>query len=241
MKQLIVGNWKMNLNRGDIKELVKAIVLHENADVVVCPAFPYLDYAKHRIGTEEIKIGAQDCHEEASGAFTGDVSAQMLVDVGCSYVIVGHSERRQQHQESNYQVLQKAQAALAHSLVPIICIGESDEDNRAGKTEEVLAQQIADSIPRGSFELVVAYEPIWAIGTGRTPTTQDIKRVHKFIRAELAKKSPLSKSIPILYGGSVNDKNAASILSLENVNGVLVGGASLKAESFNQIIQAAVS
>lgn len=241
MKQLIVGNWKMNLVSQQVIDLIEHIQPSDKAEIVVCPAFPYLSLARHVLTGSPILLGAQDCHPKEQGAYTGNVSAAMLKDMGCSYAIIGHSECRQYHQETNRLVQEKAQAALSLDLKPIICIGETDEENQNGRTEQVLTKQIQDSIPDNQTgdELVIAYEPVWAIGTGRTPTYEEIEKVHAFIRAELRKRVKDPSGVQILYGGSVKGDNADKILHCPDVNGVLVGGASLKAEEFNRIIQGA--
>lgn len=243
MKQLIAGNWKMNLNTEQSVRLIRELkVPDHSADVVVCPSFPYLASVKHLLIGSQIKLGAQDCHSETSGAYTGDVSAVMLKDIGCDYVIIGHSERRHGHDESNAIVCCKTAAAIGQGLKVILCIGETDEQNKAGITNEILSSQLVESIPQGatSQNIIIAYEPVWAIGTGRTASNEEIIKTHAFIRQELATICIHSEQMPILYGGSVNAKNAQEILSLPEVNGVLVGGASLKADDFNQIISAAL-
>lgn len=241
MKQLIAGNWKMNLNTQQVVSLIQGLkASDQSADVVACPPSPYLSIAKHLFVGSHIHLGGQDCHTELSGAFTGDVSAAMLKDLGCSYVIIGHSERRHGHNETDTVVHQKATAAIGQGLKVILCIGETDDQNKAGKTNEVLASQLLESIPQGVTHnnLVIAYEPVWAIGTGRTASNDEIVQTHAYIREKLKAICEHSEQIRILYGGSVNAKNAQEILALPNVNGVLVGGASLKADDFNQIISA---
>jgi triosephosphate isomerase len=186
------------------------------------------------LGQSPIAVGGQDCHANVSGAHTGDISAEMLKDAGASYTIVGHSERRADHSEADAAVRAKAQAALRAGLCAIICIGETEAQYRAGETLGVLETQLAGSVPQrpGAAEVVVAYEPIWAIGTGLTPSLDEIARVHAHIRGILGAASAEGGVIRILYGGSVNPANAAAILSLEEVNGALVGGASLNADNF---------
>ncbi len=240
MKQLIAGNWKMNLNAAQTVDLIEHLKAEDAADVVICPPFPYLSLARHLLVGSPIQLGAQDCQAAASGAYTGDVSAAMLVDMGCTYVILGHSERRQGHKETSELVLAKAVAAVGQGLNVIICIGETDEENKAGATEKVLLGQLKESIPQGlsARNLVIAYEPVWAIGTGRTASNEEIVAAHAFIRAQLKGLCEDPEHVKILYGGSVNAKNAAEILGLANMGGVLVGGASLKADDFNTIIRA---
>lgn len=240
MKQLIAGNWKMNLTAAKAVDLVEHLVVKGPApDVVVCPPFPYLSLIKNILVNSPIALGAQDCSGHLSGAFTGDVSVSMLQDVGCTYVIVGHSERRQGQGETSQVVHLKARSVAAQGLCAIICVGETDQENQAGLTEGVLKAQLQESIPSdlNHQNLVVAYEPVWAIGTGRVASGDEIVAAHRFIRGQLQTLGFDADKIRILYGGSVNGKNAADILALENVNGVLVGGASLKADEFNQIIR----
>jgi triosephosphate isomerase len=183
-------------------------------------------------------LGGQDCHTEQSGAHTGNISADMLQDMGCEYVIVGHSERRSYQNESSNLISQKAAAAHDAGLISIICIGETEEENEAGKTLEVLKKQISESIPESATpeNTIIAYEPVWAIGTGKTPTIDDIASTHEAIRKYIQIKIGNSDSVLILYGGSVNPSNARDILKLEDVDGALVGGASLKIEQFTSII-----
>jgi triosephosphate isomerase (TIM) len=240
MKQLIAGNWKMNLTTTAVVEMIDHLQVNESSpEVIVCPPFPYLSLSKHVLSTKPIQLGAQDCHQAQSGAFTGDVSASMLADVGCTYVVLGHSERRQGHGESSDLIHAKAKAAISQGLKVIICIGETDGENQSGLTQEVLRTQLKDSLPEGltSENLVVAYEPVWAIGTGRTASSDEIIGAHAFIRQQLQAVCSDADNVRILYGGSVNAKNAAEILALPNVNGVLVGGASLKPDDFNEIIR----
>jgi triosephosphate isomerase len=209
--------------------------LHRLCDLVICPPATLVHLAARAALGTGIGIGAQDCHIEASGAFTGEISAEMLADCGASFVIVGHSERRSYFAETDGDVKSKAQAALRAGLTPIICIGETNSDRGAGRTLAVLKRQLSGSVPRqndvAGSALIIAYEPVWAIGTGLTPTLDDIAEVHSFIRGEL---DPIlgpegAARTLILYGGSVKPGNARDILAVENVGGALVGGASLKA------------
>lgn len=235
--KLIVGNWKMNGLRADSKERVeklKAAEASDAYDLVLCPpATLVAQVAGFTVGTA-IAVGGQDCHAEASGAFTGNISAPMLKDIGCSYVIVGHSERRQLHGETDDTVLAKAKAAHAAGLTAIICIGETDEERTAGQANSVVRSQLAASVPQGATaeNTVIAYEPVWAIGTGKVASVDDIKAMHAVIREEAKFKAR------ILYGGSVKGANAKEILHIPNVDGVLVGGASLKADEFLAIASA---
>jgi len=234
MRQLIAGNWKMNglgASLGEIEVLDKALGAPE-CDVLICPPATLVARAA-ALGTR-IAIGGQDCHAEISGAFTGDVSAEMLRDAGAVAVIVGHSERRQYHGETDAMVAAKAKAAWRAGLIAIICIGESEAERDAGRANQVCSGQIAGSMPDGATpaNTAIAYEPIWAIGTGKTPTTPQIAQMHAHIRGQLP--APLR----ILYGGSVKPSNAQEILALADVGGALVGGASLKASDFLTIVRA---
>ena len=244
MRQLIAGNWKMNGTSASLGELesVCAIVSAEppSCDVLICPPATLIAQAaaktKGRIG-----IGGQDCHAEACGAFTGDVSAEMIKDAGGSHVIVGHSERRHYHGETDAMVGAKAKAAWRAGLVAIVCIGETEKQRLDGHALHTCGRQIKESVPEGATaaNTVVAYEPVWAIGTGRTPTSAEIVEVHNHIRACLIKRFGADgERIGILYGGSMKPANAAEILALENVGGGLIGGASLKAADFSAIFKA---
>lgn len=237
MKKLIVGNWKMNTTRTEAVQLVTALrdQLIKGADafdMAVCPPFVWLGEVAQICTGSALKAGAQDCGMADKGAFTGDVSATMVKEVGASYVIVGHSERRAQHNETNAIVKAKAEAAIKNGLIPIICVGETESERQQGAHESVVGQQLAESLP-GSGAYVVAYEPVWAIGTGKTPTIQDIKSMHSFIRQQL---DPTEK-VAILYGGSVKPDNAAAFIAIDHVGGFLIGGASLKADEFWAIAQ----
>jgi triosephosphate isomerase len=240
-RKLIAGNWKMNGLQVSGRVLIEGLLAKsaENpglkCDLLVCPPTTLLGSSADRLAGKAVALGAQDCHWEKSGAHTGDISAEMLKDIGCSYVIVGHSERRADHGESNAQVKVKAAAAQGAGLVPIVCVGETLEERDAGKALAVIEQQVRQSVPDG-LPFVLAYEPVWAIGTGRTPTLADIGEVHALIRNLLKEVIGAgADEIRILYGGSVKPANAAEILAVANVDGALVGGASLKAEDFWQI------
>ena len=240
-RKLAAGNWKMNGSSAALAEL-SALTAPADCTVVICPPAPLLFRAAEIGAANSLHIGAQDCHHENSGAFTGDVSATMIADAGASYVIVGHSERREASNERNRDVRAKAKAAWAAGLTAILCIGESLEDREADNTLDIIAGQLSGSVSNGvtADNLVVAYEPIWAIGTGKVPTLDQIKEVHDFIRAELTERfgATIANDISLLYGGSVKPGNAAEIFQAENVDGALVGGASLKADDFNPIIAA---
>jgi len=240
---LIAGNWKMNGGLADATALAKAVAALPAgpADVLVCPPFPFLAAVGQAIAGSRLALGAQDCHAAPSGAHTGDVSAEMLRDVGCRYVIVGHSERRTNHAETDAAVKAKAAAALRVGLVAIVCVGETLAERDAGRAEAVVAAQLAGSLPAGasSANLVIAYEPVWAIGTGRTPTAAQVADIHAAIRGDLVRRFADGAAMRVLYGGSVNAANAAELLAVANVDGALVGGASLKADAFAAIAAAA--
>ena len=238
IRPLVAGNWKMNGAKASLEEL-KAIAQAAadgaagRAQLAICPPATLVAAAATVAGA--VSVGGQDCHANASGAHTGDVSAEMLKDAGASMVIVGHSERRADHGETDALVCAKAAAALRAGLAAIVCVGESRAEREAGKTLDVVGAQLAGSIPRDSTaaQLVVAYEPVWAIGTGLTPTPADVAEVHAFIRRQLEGQLPgEGGTVRILYGGSVKPSNAAELMAVPHVNGALVGGASLKAVDF---------
>jgi triosephosphate isomerase len=238
MQKLIVGNWKMNGTQGGAETLAKAIAAGAGqaaGQIVCCPPFPLLALVAESLKGSSVKLGAQDCHEQPKGAFTGDVSAELLVEFGVSYVIVGHSERRAQHGETSALVARKAAAALRAGLIPIICVGETPEIREAGHAEDHVAAELAQSLPEiaPGQAIVIAYEPIWAIGTGKTCGGAEITAMHARLRQTLAQRG--LETMPILYGGSVKADNAREILVLPNVDGALVGGASLEAEGFLKI------
>jgi len=245
VRRLIAGNWKMNLLRADAAALAKGVAEALGggrglaADVAVCPPFTALSAVAEALAGSAIALGAQDCHEKPSGAFTGAVSAQMLKDLGCRYVIVGHSERRHGLGETDALVNGKVAAAWAAGLVPILCLGETAAERDAGKTLDIVRRQLAGSLPKGGAPVVIAYEPVWAIGTGRVPTEADIAAVHEALRAELVKARPDGGAIAILYGGSAKPDNAKALLGVEEVGGLLVGGASLDAKGFAAMARAA--
>jgi triosephosphate isomerase len=246
MRMLFAGNWKMNGVNGSLAEVraLKRALADEPArgDVIVCPPFTLVAGAAKAVEGSPIGVGGQDCHASASGAFTGDVSAEMLRDAGATAVIVGHSERRQYHGETNATVAAKVSAAHRAGLTAILCIGESDTEREAGHAVPTVMAQLEASMPAdvGASDVAVAYEPVWAIGTGKTPKAADIQEMHDAIRALLKKRfGAVASATRILYGGSVKPENARDILSVANVNGALVGGASLKAADFLAIIRAA--
>jgi triosephosphate isomerase len=243
---LIAGNWKMNGVRASLAEVEKLAGLLASSQprcvVALCPPATLIA-AMNRIGAPGgIVIGAQDCHPAASGAHTGDLSAPMLADAGALMVIVGHSERRTDHGETDDLVRAKAVAALSAGLTPIICVGETRAERESGEADAVVSRQLAASVPDQATEaeIVVAYEPVWAIGTGLTPTSADIAEMHKSLRDQLVERfGAKGATIPLLYGGSLKPANAREILAIEDVNGGLVGGASLLADDFFAIISAA--
>jgi len=241
--KLVAANWKMNLLIDEGRELISKLKKIESEQVVICPTFTSLYPLSEIAKTSNIKLGAQNCNDNKSGAFTGEINAEMIKDCGCEYVIVGHSERRQQHNESNELINSKAISAHNNNLKTIICIGESEEIYNAGKTKITLEEQLKNSIPENSNSenTIIAYEPIWAIGTGKVPTLEEIEDIHNFIMDYICSNfSNIDNSLKILYGGSVKKDNAKDIMAIKNVGGVLVGGASLDADSFNVIIESSI-
>ncbi len=248
-RPLIAGNWKMNGSQAMTRALIAdiAAALDENgsdADVVVMPPFPYLLAAREAIGDSTIRLGAQDLSAEAPGAHTGDVAAAMLVDCGATMVLVGHSERREDHSETDEDVAVRFKAAVEAGLVPVLCVGETLAQRDAGEAEAVIGAQV-DAVVRhagiAAFEqAVIAYEPVWAIGTGRTATPDQAQEIHAFIRARLANDdATIAGRIRIVYGGSMKPGNAPELLACEDIDGGLIGGASLDAASFTGIVGAA--
>ena len=242
---LVAGNWKMNGLAAALEEARKTAAgagsgQKPRCEVMICPPATLLALMRADLAAGPVLLGGQDCHPEASGAHTGDISAEMLKDAGATAVIVGHSERRADHGESSARVQAKAMAAHRAGLTAIVCVGETEAERDAGKAMEVVGAQLAGSLPDGAAanNLVVAYEPVWAIGTGRTPVAGDVAEVHGFIRAQLERRFRDGAQMRILYGGSVKPGNAAELMGVANVNGALVGGASLKAEDFLGIIAA---
>ncbi len=249
MKPLIAGNWKMNGfldSRKEISQLVDNLsdATMPKCEVVLCLPFTLLFPSIKLLLDSPVQMGAQDCHWAEEGAHTGDISAPMLKETGCTYVIVGHSERRSghgEHGERSQQIAEKAKAVLAQGMSPIICVGESLDEREAGKARAHVLDQVKKSLPRifDPEKISIAYEPIWAIGTGKTATSKDIEEMHGWIREALvARIGSGGSKVRILYGGSVNGNNAEEILDTKNVNGVLVGGASLKAKDFFPIVMA---
>ena len=247
-RTIVAGNWKMNGTIPETRELLSALLngpsRSERAEVVVCPPYPSLYVADEMLAGSHIRLGAQDMSAHEKVAYTGEVSAAMLLTVGVSWVILGHSERRQYHAETDQLVNAKARLAFSSGLTPILCIGETLEQREAGQTEQVVGTQIdgvtAGFSPEDLSRCVIAYEPVWAIGTGRTATPETAQEVHAFIRDRLkAIDAAVAKEVPILYGGSVKPGNARDLMAQPDINGVLVGGASLVADDFMAIIQAA--
>jgi triosephosphate isomerase len=245
---IIAGNWKLFGTIPETEQLVKGLLAgnskSERAEVLVCPPYTSLAAASSLLQGSHIAVGGQDMSEHEGGAYTGEISAQMLLTVGATFVILGHSERRQYHAETDQMVNTKAVRALASGLTPIICVGETLEERESGRTEAVVGGQIAGTLKGLSADdlkkTVIAYEPVWAIGTGKTATPEMAEAVHRFIRDRLnAIDKEAAEALPILYGGSVKPNNAAGLLSQPNIDGALVGGASLKADDFIAIINAA--
>ncbi len=244
-KKLIAGNWKMNGSLASNQALLKGILsgLKDPAcDIAVCVPAPYFAQCQALLATSPVELGAQDVSQYETGAYTGEVSVAMLKDFGVRYAIVGHSERRQYHGETDASVAAKAQRALANGVTPIVCVGETLAEREAGKTEEVVKRQLAAVIHLNGHcisEIVVAYEPVWAIGTGKTATPEQAQAVHAVLRAQLKAATPQAERITILYGGSMNAANAEQLLAQPDIDGGLIGGASLKAPDFLTIIAAA--
>jgi triosephosphate isomerase len=243
-KKLIVGNWKMHGSHKANAELLQGLLDAGpiSADVAVCVPFPFLSEAAVTLAASPIRWGAQDCSAHEQGAYTGEVSAAMLHEFGCRYVIVGHSERRQYHAESDQLVADKAKAALARGVTPIVCVGETLLQREAGETDEVVKRQLSaviHTLAHCAGEMVVAYEPVWAIGTGRTATPEQAQAVHALLRAQLRAATAHAERVKILYGGSVKPDNAGSLFAQDHIDGALVGGASLKAADFVAICRAA--
>lgn len=247
---MVAGNWKMNGSRAFARELVQGVAdgaaeLAGRVSVVVCPPFPYLDQVLSLLdGQSVVSLGAQNLDYHDAGAYTGEVAGPMIRDIGCSYVIVGHSERRAYYGESDEIVARKVGAALEAGLTPIVCVGETLEQREAGHTQDVIATQIDAVVGALGIEafdrLVIAYEPVWAIGTGKTATSEQAQEVHAFIRERLsALDSGVAAGVRILYGGSVKPDNAAELFANADIDGGLIGGASLKAEDFLAICNAA--
>jgi triosephosphate isomerase len=246
MKKLIVGNWKMNgglaSNEALLSALIEGASALQDAELAVCVPAPYLAQVQTRLQGSVMAWGSQDVSAHEQGAYTGEVSAHMLKDFACRYAIVGHSERRQYHGETDEVVASKAQRALAAGITPIVCVGETLAEREAGQTESVVKRQLAaviHAVGHCTSELVVAYEPVWAIGTGLTATPEQAQQVHAVLRAQLMAASQKAHRVHILYGGSMNAANAASLLAQADIDGGLIGGASLKPADFLSIAQSA--
>jgi len=247
MKPLIAGNWKMNGSLAANEALVKALLdglggQTAAADMALCVPAPYLAQLQSLLSGSALAWGAQDLSSHEQGAYTGEVSASMLKDFACRYAIVGHSERRQYHGETDMLVGDKAKVALAHGITPIVCVGETLAEREAGQTEAVVKRQLAaviHAVAHCTSEIVVAYEPVWAIGTGKTASPEQAQQVHAVLRAQLAAATQHPERVHILYGGSMNAANAASLLAQPDIDGGLIGGASLKAADFLQIVASA--
>ena len=242
-RKLAAGNWKMNGTAASLAEIdaLNAAFPASTVDILICPPATLIAQMAWRTKGKAVATGAQDCHAKAAGAHTGDLSAAMLRDAGASHIILGHSERRADHAETDAQVRAKAEAAIAAGTIAVICVGETEGQRNAGTTLDVIASQLAGSIPDACSpeNSVIAYEPVWAIGTGRTPTLADIAQVHAAIRASLTSRfGAKGDGFRLLYGGSVKPANAAEIFAIADVDGALVGGASLKAADFGAIISA---
>ncbi|KGQ35076.1 triosephosphate isomerase [Gallibacterium anatis] len=247
-RPLVMGNWKLNGSKVFTKELINGLKAElagvEGCDVAIAPPVMYLAEAEAALAGSKIALGSQNVDLKQSGAFTGDISATMLKDFGAKYIIIGHSERRAYHHESDEFIAQKFAVLKEQGLVPVLCIGESEAENEAGKTEEVCARQIDAVLNTLGAEAflgaVIAYEPIWAIGTGKSATPAQAQAVHAFIRSHIAKKdAKVAEQVILQYGGSVNDGNAAELFAMPDIDGALVGGASLKAPAFATIVKAA--
>ncbi len=243
-RKLAAGNWKMNGTTASLAELQALVAIHTSpsVDILICPPATLIAQAAGLCAGSPVMIGAQDCHAAASGAHTGDISAPMLADAGAKAVILGHSERRENYNESSGLVAEKTKATHAAGLIAVVCLGETLAQREGAQTLDVIAEQLAESLPGGATgaTTVIAYEPIWAIGTGLTPTLAQIGEVHDFIRTRLGDRfgADTAQAFRLLYGGSVKPENAAEIFATSNVDGALVGGASLKFSDFSPIINA---
>mgnify|MGYP001972565974 FL=1 len=245
-KTIVAGNWKMNASKDSVNSLVNDIlsgVSGVNAEVIVCAPFPYLALVDSLIDGSSLMLGAQNLNVNPSGAFTGEVSAEMIKDFGANHVIVGHSERRSLYGETSEIVAEKTKAAIDSGLTPLLCLGESLDQRESGKTESVISEQLTKVIDLVGIEafknIIIAYEPVWAIGTGMTATPEQAQAVHMYIRALLATSNQdIAEKTPILYGGSMNAGNAAELISRPDIDGGLIGGAALKAEDFLKICKA---
>jgi triosephosphate isomerase len=242
-RALVVGNWKMNGSRSVNAPLLASVLQARpfGCDVAVCVPFPYLPETAVALASSDLRWGAQDCSAHESGAYTGEVSSAMLAEFGCRYAIVGHSERRALHGESDQLVADKARAALAHGITPIVCVGETLEQRQAGQTDAIVKRQLSaviHTLAHCAGEIVVAYEPVWAIGTGLTAAPEQAQEVHALLRAQLRAATARADAMTLLYGGSVKPDNAAALFAQPDIDGGLIGGASLKAADFIAICRA---
>ena len=238
---LLAANWKMNLNKSEINQFVnilKTNKFYDKIEVCIFPPSVYINYLNSQIENLPISSGGQNCYHEFSGAFTGDVSPNSLKDIGCKYVLIGHSERRFNYNESNLYVQKCTSAAIKSNLIPIVCVGETLRDRESGKALDFIEKQLMESIPSSFVNMFVAYEPIWSIGTGKIPSSSEIKEMHKHIKQVISSK--FNNSIKVIYGGSVNPSNVSDILNVNEVDGVLIGGASLNPKDFLAIYYSTV-
>lgn len=238
MKKLIIGNWKMSLSNEAVQTLAENFAGAdlgniENAQLAVCPSSVHLQTVINTLRASQIGVGAQDCSDQDNGAYTGQNAASMLSEIGCNYVIVGHSERRQYNGETNALIKAKAQKAIENNLTPIICVGETQQERDSGNAQSVVESQVQECMPESQGNIIVAYEPVWAIGTGNTASAEDAQTMHALIRKHVGNK------VPILYGGSMKPANAQELLSMPDIDGGLIGGASLNAEDFISIAKVA--
>ena len=244
-KKIIAGNWKMNGTLASLKqmEILKSTLRSVQCEVLICPPATLLTESLKIVKGSQIDIGAQNCHYKAAGAYTGEISAGMLSDLGVKTVILGHSERRSNHNESSALINQKSTISHKHDVRTIICVGETEDERSNGFTQQIVSEQLTKSLPASASDVntIIAYEPIWAIGTGKIPSLKEIFDVHKILRGqlEILLEQHLAKRIRIVYGGSVNNQNCSEIFSIEGVDGALVGGASLLASEFSNIVKAA--
>ncbi len=246
MQQYIIGNWKMNGTKAEAQKLASGFLkrIQEATrplpHIILCPSYPYLVTVVDILKNSPIDVGAQDCHHESKGAYTGDVSILQLADVGCKYVIIGHSERRHHHHEGSSLIRKKIESALQNGLRPILCLGENAEERANGRALSVIEQQLMTDLPDNfsTHDVLIAYEPLWAIGTGKIASASEIEEVLGFIKHTLSSRMSGGGLVPTLYGGSVSSQNAAEILSIPHVDGLLVGGASLKLDEFWDVINA---
>ena len=237
----IAANWKMYLDKSGVEEFSNIIQTHKfNEKIKTCifPSNVYISHFKKIVKKLPISVGAQNCHYETKGAFTGEVSSYFLKDIGCEYVILGHSERRSINKESNFHVQKCVSSAIESNLIPIICVGESIKDRKNGNALDFVTKQVNESLPKSFENIIIAYEPVWSIGTGKIPSKIEIEEMHKHIKDLISLR--YNKSIKVLYGGSVNSSNISDILLVDNVDGFLIGGASLKAKDFLAIYSSTV-